>query len=324
MQDCSICYVTDKGFLLPSLVSAARLRTFVPAHRADILLFVTETDNLEINRLRNLAQKYSITVIPMEEKHFSGFAQGEVHKSHVSLTTLGRFFINDALPQSCGKILYIDGDTWAFKDPSRLVEWSVPDGKLAGVEDTIVFDRHVDESLKSMSENYFKGLGLPDNAAYMNAGIFMTTKAAWKTIASEAFEYFKSHTAACRHHDQSAMNAVLGDRRIHLSCSWNFQTAYKLWGVESVAEPRIGHFTGNGKPWSGRILPWADCYDVFCREAENFSALGLTFARKSPLRRCYMNTRQTIKKYSLMCRAEPRRKLLAAIKAELERCVQVA
>jgi lipopolysaccharide biosynthesis glycosyltransferase len=273
--ECAVCYVADLNFLLPSLVSAAGLRQFVPAHKADIFIFLVDGNEARIRECNQFLQPHGIRILAMNSSSYSGFDRDKFHKSGVPTATLGRFFIDDLLPDACQRIVYIDGDTWMWRDPSALIEAVVPDGKFAAAEDMTSFRCSNILPRGRALRPYFKNLGLNPKDGYFNAGIFATSRNTWKALASEAFEFFRKNTAICKYHDQSALNAVMGDRRLHLSLKWNFQTPYRFMGIEKSVKPRIYHFHSQPKPWMGASAPWQEMYSLYQAALAPFDALNL-------------------------------------------------
>jgi len=76
---------------------------------------------------------------------------------NVPASTLGRFFMDSLLPDSCKRIVYIDGDTWIRADPTPLIEYNVPEGRLAAVEDPFYFRRNDIYSKWKKYPDNFKG-----------------------------------------------------------------------------------------------------------------------------------------------------------------------
>jgi lipopolysaccharide biosynthesis glycosyltransferase len=137
--ECAVCYVSDLNFLLPTLVSAASLRKFVPKHKADVYIFLVDEDIQRLEALNAFLKTYNIDILPLDSRSFSEFDADKFNKSYLSAATLGRFFIEGLLPPSCRRIVYIDGDTWVRRDPSPLIDAVVPDGRFAAVEDMLTF-----------------------------------------------------------------------------------------------------------------------------------------------------------------------------------------
>jgi hypothetical protein len=49
------------------------------------------------------------------------------------------------------------------------------------------------------------------------AGALLPSRFTWRSIMAHAAEFFAANTAACKNHDQSALNAVVHNRRVRLS-----------------------------------------------------------------------------------------------------------
>jgi lipopolysaccharide biosynthesis glycosyltransferase len=280
-HECAVCYVTDRNFLLPSLVAAVGLRRFVPAHKADVFIFAIDLDDAEIDRVARIVQADAIQVVRMDSKSFPDAEWAQANKTHVPLATLGRFFIDDLLPEATRRLVYLDGDTWVRRDPSALIDTVFEEGRFAAVEDITFFSRNDITGHGRSVRRYLAGLGIDGDRGYFNAGVFATSRTTWRNVTAEALQFFKDNTAACLYHDQSALNAVVGDRRIRLSPRWNFQTPFRYWSVDAQVDPVIYHFTQASKPWSGPVLPWAELFDPYEPELERFNSLALPMNRLS-------------------------------------------
>jgi lipopolysaccharide biosynthesis glycosyltransferase len=274
-NECAICYVGDLNFLLPTIISAVGVRRFVPVKKADIFIFLVDSDSSRLSKIDATLRSYNIRILPLSRQIFGDVDWARSNKTHVPLSTLGRFFLDEYLPEQCRKILYLDGDTWIAQDPSALIELPIPEGKFAAAEDISFFCLNDITPYGSFVRKYFSGLGLDGHKGYFNAGVFSVRRSTWRTIAKEALLFFKDNIDACKFHDQSALNAVIGDRRLRLSPKWNFQTPYRYWDVERSISPAIYHFTGGPKPWTGPVDPWADLYLRYQNAISEFSALNL-------------------------------------------------
>jgi lipopolysaccharide biosynthesis glycosyltransferase len=163
--------------------------------------------------------------------------------NYVTISALGRLFIPNVLPKGHKRILYLDGDTFIAADPSPLIDYSAPEGRFAAVEDIIYFRRNDFTKLGKFTREYLRGIGVNGNNGYFNSGMFIVGIDTCRSLAQEALLFFENNTKACLYHDQSALNAVVGNRRIRLSLAWNFQTPYRYWNIEKEIVPRIYHFT---------------------------------------------------------------------------------
>jgi len=273
--ECAVCYVSDLNFLLPTLVSAASLRKFVPKHKADVYIFLVDEDIQRLEALNAFLKTYNIDILPLDSRSFSEFDADKFNKSYLSAATLGRFFIEGLLPPSCRRIVYIDGDTWVRRDPSPLIDAVVPDGRFAAVEDMLTFRSGNFTSYGRSIKEHFDSLGLQRKFGYFNTGVFAVSRDTWRGLAAEGYKFFLENTAACKYHDQSALNAIMGDRRLRLSLKWNFQTSYRQLSIEKTIDPCIYNFTQFPKPWMGVCAPWKDIYADYQAALAPFTPLQL-------------------------------------------------
>lgn len=275
MSDCAVCYVADINFVLPALISAIRWRRFVPLHRAYIYLFIVDDDSEQIARIAAFAQAHDIRVVQLDSRLFEGIDWSRAHVTHIPVAALGRFFIDDLLPNACQRIIYLDGDTWIRRNPSALVDYKVPDGRLAAVEDISFFCSQDMTPHGRFVRSYFEGLGLDPGGGYFNSGVIAVGRRAWREISKDCLQFFAMNIERCKYHDQSALNAVTRDRRVRLSPVWNFQTPYRYWDLEPEIDPVVYHFTQGPKPWTGPVEPWSELFPLYNREIATLSRLNL-------------------------------------------------
>jgi lipopolysaccharide biosynthesis glycosyltransferase len=274
---CAVCYVSDFNYLLPSIVSATGLRKFVPAHKADIFIFLVDVDAVRIRDFNLRLSPYGIRILAMDSRSYGGF-DPEMFRGYMSPATLGRFAMDGMLPNATRRIVYIDCDTWIRRDPSALIEAIIPEGKFAAVSDTMYFRSNSVSPAGRRFQSYFRKLGLSPKTEYFNAGVFAAARSTWKVLAPEAFTFFKNNMDLCKfrgQNDQSALNAVVGDRRLRLSLKWNFQSAARFMGVEKNIEPAIYHFTQYSKPWMGECKPWQNLHADYREALKPFDSLAL-------------------------------------------------
>lgn len=274
--ECAICYVSDLSFLLPSLISAVEVRKYVSAEKADIFIFTVDVDAETITRVNMASKQFGISVVSIGDHVFAKIDKQRLSKTQTPLGTFGRFFMEELLPAHCRRLVYLDGDVICASDPSALVDTVVPEGRFAAAEDTIMFRQQFRYGWTAKDiKHYFAQLNLDPSNGYFNAGVFAVSRDTWKTISAEAFKFFVEHTDKCRHFDQSALNAVVGSRRLRLSSKWNFQKQLCIWGADRYTTPIILHFNRFPKPWMGAVNPWESYYAWYCNAAKPFAYLGL-------------------------------------------------
>jgi lipopolysaccharide biosynthesis glycosyltransferase len=280
--DCAVCYVTDMNYLAPTLASAAQLRSFVSAEHASIFCVLIDIDSHSIGDVRSAAHLLEIDFLHLNSAEITKFEIKNFRPAHVSISSLGRFFIEQILPSQFTRIVYLDGDTWFPESPIELIRVNIPEGRLAAADDA-VFSQSVYETTPfgSFSRRYFKALNIKPKDGYFNGGVLAASRSTWRNISAEAFKYFCNNAEVCHHHDQSALNAVVKDRRLRLSYKWNFQTALLDLSLESRIEPRIYHFTEFPKPWMGDIITWRDVGEDVRKKTSLWAEKGLPFSHVS-------------------------------------------
>lgn len=261
---CAVCYVSDRGFLFPSLASALSLKDRLTGPDVDVFVFVLDIPAEEIAALNATFANRRIQVVAMEKRWRGQFDTTKFSTFNpVPEATLGRFFIEPLLPARYDRILYIDGDTLVDGDVAPLLDYALPAGAFAAVDDPLAFAAFGRGFLADFAKGYFPTLGVDPAKGYFNAGVFLADRSAWHTIAEEAFAFFRRHPELCQLHDQSALNVVVGDGRLRMSLRWNSMTIHRQWGSERVAKPMILHFSGSPKPWMGPYWPVAKYNKIY-------------------------------------------------------------
>jgi lipopolysaccharide biosynthesis glycosyltransferase len=278
MSDCAICYVTDRNFLLPSLLSALEVRKYLAVNAAEIFIFTIQTEGDLCYALSKKYRNRNLNVIPLDERELSEINTQRLQESYTPLGTFGRFLIDQFLPDRIKYIVYLDGDAWPANDLRGLIENRVPEGFIAAVDDTIAFRSRLGIGSAAIdAKAYFRSLGLSERDGYFNAGVFAGSRRAIRDINADAFRFFLNNVSKCVNFDQSAMNAASIGRRHRLSIAWNFQARFNVWGLRRRVVPTITHFNGRPKPWSGRLLPWPEMHEVYANRVASVADFGLNF-----------------------------------------------
>ena len=267
-----IFFVTDLGFLLPTLASALEVRRKVPSDRADIRIVTTEIAPEIFHRVGDFIAPYGIELDALNPSYFSGFDHAAYNKTHVPMSTLGRFFMLDAVPDRYDRILYLDGDTWPVGDLQALLDTDLPAGTIGAAHDRNYFRRNELGPVGKKTRAYFSGLGIDGDAGYLSAGVLLTDPKTWQEVTTDAFAFFVENTARCLYHDQSALNAVVGKRWSRIAPQWNYASSYMEWGLKPAAPPQILHFAGGDKPWA---LPFHPYYSDYAKAFAPLLKLGL-------------------------------------------------
>lgn len=242
-----ICYTTDTGYMLPTLVSAVQARHHSAASTADVLIYCLDAP-AEANRIfARVCEAERINFIPLTGAEIDG-----------ANAMLARLFLGRLLPTNYTQFLYIDGDTQITGALDPLLSYPVPRGQFLASSDPMTFSAPGNDRHGREIATYFSSLGIPsqEQHLYFNTGVLRANRDGWDEIGMEAWRLFQSCRGNLRFPDQDALNLAGMRRRIPMSLSWNFPIFMLNARVADRIVPRIRHFMGSPKPWHGNFLPW--------------------------------------------------------------------
>lgn len=263
MPDGAVCYVSDENFLFPTIASIMSLRRFVAADRYDIVLFYVGAPLQNIDVVTHRLASMGVKLLTLSDTTLKSIECSNWVGGHVTPAALGRFAAAEYMAANYSRMVYFDGDMFFKRDPNALLEFDPGEDKIAAVDDIRSFARHDIGHFGAETRAYFEDIGVTRDRGYFNSGMFVVRTKSWRMMAADALAYFFANVKLCKLHDQSAMNAVLGERRIPLSLAWNFQTPFKNLLLERHVQPNIYHFTGANKPWFGPLVPWREMFQWF-------------------------------------------------------------
>jgi lipopolysaccharide biosynthesis glycosyltransferase len=177
VQELSICYVGDPDILFASVVSAISVRRLIPPTSADCILFVITEKPQSLAKLGPLAERYALTLVPIDPGWFQGYNKTVFSERHqiFHAAALGRLFIHEFLPRTCNKFLYLDGDTLAHQGISLLLKHHLPLTRIATAEDMMSFCREENSAWGDTVRAYFSQLGISESTRYFNSGVIVST-----------------------------------------------------------------------------------------------------------------------------------------------------
>lgn len=250
-----VTFVTDIGFLVPSLVAAKQLVDQGAHQLADIVIYTVNIDDDLVSYLRDHPGNRHIR---FEALPYSLFAPPEgvhFHKNHVPITSLARLSLHEVIDPKYENIIYIDGDVQIVGDVSGLINYTVPDGKILAGRGSAWLDQ-ADSGTNLTPDNYLKNLGDLTNDTYFNAGVLAFRRSTWVTAGPAALKFFFDNSEICIRHDQSALNAIFKGNIINFAPKYNFHSVYADIYAQKHYPPAIIHFTGPKKPWGNAVAPW--------------------------------------------------------------------
>src|SRR5258708_25515283 len=123
----------------------------------------------------------------MGSEQLRGFDVANVSKTHVPLSTLGRLFLHEFIPDRYETLVYIDGDTWIAGDITPLVTFRPPEQKICAAEDPSFFYRHDMGATGRRLRPYFCSFGPDWYPGFFNPGVLGINLAHRPTTSGSPF-----------------------------------------------------------------------------------------------------------------------------------------
>lgn len=207
------------------------------------------------------------------------------HKAlaHISKATYYRLFMQDLLPESVEKVLYLDCDIVVNQSIREL--WDVD---LTGMAIAAV---------REIGSGYHaERLGIPLKTGYFNAGVNLLNLAYCRehNMTDKFMKYIKENYSKLQYNDQDVLNGVLHDKCVHLMPQWNmfplmFDSRLNKRGdsrggvvineyleekanaINDRKNPHIVHYIAKPKPWDkGCVSKCYYLYYMYAKKTLNF------------------------------------------------------
>jgi len=163
---------------------------------------------------------------------------------HISRLTFARLILDEYMPTTIQRVLYLDADLLVLKDLRPL--WS---SDMKGRCVVAVRDEWIDEVIKGRI-NDDSGEHIPRVQIYFNAGVILIDLPIWRKqeIGMQAIQ-FLTNNPKTRYADQDALNVVLDGEWTPAGALWNFQGHISTRIKSMTPRPAIVHFITGAKPW---------------------------------------------------------------------------
>ncbi|MFC0199932.1 glycosyltransferase family 8 protein [Paracoccus rhizosphaerae] len=258
-----IAYVTDRGFLRPTLVSLWSLLTHLGAP-AELHVWGDGLGSQDWDAVDRVVAGHPDLTLHTRALNAAHLRQTRSAATHISAATMGRLL----LPRNVsGRVLYIDGDTLVTGDVAPVFNVDLQDAAAGIVRDFGVCHWLADPGAAPAD----RGTRLPQiqhllgeqpQSDYFNAGVMLLDCDAIRRDPA-LLARIEDVAAASAHvqGDQDHLNQVLAGRVTQLDIGWNLSwgrlsrhRAYlrKLGLPMTGAAPgpaRILHYHGPRKPW---------------------------------------------------------------------------
>ena len=296
VKDTAVCYVTDPGFLLCTLLSASSIAEDSKyTELADVFICLVGFDELWHDKLKALFHGKNIQFLPMKATDYDPGSDCYFEPSHLPKSAFGRLALHRVLPDVYSNIVYLDGDTYIVDSLESLLTHRVKSGHILAANDFLwlcegergaFWEKHVD---------YLNYHGIDRADAYFNSGVFALKRETLAESSESITNYFREHSGACLYHDQSALNAYFYGHREILSPRYNYSLGFYDLDRMEADQSAILHFTGGEKPWKTKASVWpqsiTNAYIEFSETYADLLPCGLNFAASKPRRKTAVTKR---------------------------------
>lgn len=143
---------------------------------------------------------------------------------NISISSYGRLFLAEILPENVDRILYMDCDMIVCDSLAEIWNVDLKRKVLAAVQDDI------NDSTKAT-------VGLLPQDPYFNAGLLLVDLAAWRAqnIGVACLQFIDSHGGKVVHHDQGVLNGVLKGKWHRLPVECNLMTIHYIFNLDQIS-----------------------------------------------------------------------------------------
>ena len=284
---CLFCAV-DRRFALPLAVTLhSALAHAQTVSRMHIMVADMGLRRRQRAKLRSIVERSAVDVrldfcVP-DVDALQGLSTTDWHR----LPTYVRLLVDQLVPESWTRLLYLDGDVLVRSDLGPLWRTPIGDAVAVGVRDyrePTVWQRH------ELREAYTDHLGLPPDTPYCNAGVLLIDLPRWRAheIGPRSLDFLRRYPERAYYNDQDALNAAIGGQWMLADPRWNVTLnsvafygfpemhtpAMRAAQQQLLREARVVHYTGSHKPWHHLYRrPYSEPFMHSLRETRWFSPL---------------------------------------------------
>lgn len=256
-----IVLCTDPGFFVPSLVVADQVSRQAMDPSPDIILYLNEFTEEQLNEVSFLENEMQIKMQPVQRDLLDiGNTFDEHFTRGISTTALMRLALAELIPDGYDAITYLDGDMQIAGDLTQFLQTPPPPNQILAGSEAYVILKTKQNAISPWLVGYLSNLGMSEPDNYFNSGMLRFRPELWKPIAKEALDYFRKNPAICTNYDQSALNAVLNGNWAKAHPAYNWHTFFNKLAYPSIFEKKIVHFASRPKPWTGMHEGWSPSY----------------------------------------------------------------
>ena len=275
----NIVYSTDDNYARHAGISMTSL--FDNNKNIDIIdVYIIDNGITDINRqnLESITHKYGRTIYFIDFKKYKTKLLLNNQGWELPISAYARLFVDEMLPESVHKVIYLDCDTIINSSIEELWNTDMQYKTVAAVQD-ICYNIFREET------------GINEPYRYFCSGVLMIDLFLWRKnhCNEKIVSYVNSRNGVVRHHDQTILNGIFGTDYLVLHPKYDVLTpmfimsysnliAYFKCGndfysrkevKEAVRNPAIIHFTSSniGRPWENNAHPMSKIYRKYWKQS---------------------------------------------------------
>lgn len=267
----NVVYVSNEAYAQHFAVSFASLCDCNPdEEELTVYLLDTGIRPETAEKLKTLAADFGRELVLLHCQNLEAKFAARPDTGRFDLSTLGRFFLGEFLPDTVTRVLYLDCDTVVQRSLHKMYTADLHGALLAMAEEPTIY-----HEVKAY-------LGILPDEPYFNAGVMLVDLARWRRerIGEKLLAYYEEIAPQCLFQDQDAINGLLKRRIAILHPRYNFITNYYYFSYAALEvfspayreigerrfsaakrHPAILHYAGDERPWrQGAYNPYGREY----------------------------------------------------------------
>lgn len=224
----------------------------------DITFYLMSLNISEENerKLEEYVHGYGRQITFIELEDMQKFFTFQINTSGWNPIVLARLLLDELLPDTLERILYLDGDTIVRGDLSEL--WATDMGESA-------IAACIEPTCNKVRKS---SLGL-DGIPYYNAGVLLVDLINWRKYGTgkQILDFYAAHEGKLFANDQDAINGSQAGKIVTLSSTYNYCNSYDFYAYRFLnrlvdyrfmpkteylaikVNPTIVHYLGEERPW---------------------------------------------------------------------------
>lgn len=249
----NIVLSTDNNYVMPTGILMCSVCVNTPCKIAFFVLTGKGFSEKSKSLMQQSVKGYdaSVVFLPVPENLESLLPMGKPGQpQYITVATYYRLFLQDILPESIDKVLYLDGDIVCRSSLLPLWNTDIEGKPVAAVYEI------------ENNDHRYERLCYDEKDGYFNAGVLLINMKYWREhdVQKTFIEFLNNHSDRIVYHDQDVLNSVFHDNKVVLDVKFNVLNSYfvrddirYLYSKEEIEavrkEPVLVHFSSHLKPW---------------------------------------------------------------------------